>query len=234
MKIDLTYCNAQDVRDILGVEIDDAPDNIINKYITKAQKVVMKHIQVPIINEGMSGNIDGINSTFTAENPFFADTDGSLSINTLDFTVYLWPDEADEFSKVRASISTFNPETGAIILTSAPTDTGTEKITIDYSYYTCKIDWDLVTLATSYYAAMMYVGREFYLVPERVFIGELRLQRTKGEPWETLRREFRRVIDLLVAAPMTKIDYEKMVINPRTTTEQEDSDQTLFQQLGLT
>lgn len=229
------YCTAIEVRDLLGVDIDDAPDALINKYITKAQKIVMKHIQVPIINEEMGGEIksDATNNTFTAENPFWANTTGTLGIGTADFTVYLWTDEDDEFTKTSVSISKFDPVTGKVVLTTAPDSDTYEKITIDYSYYTCKVDWDLVSLATSYYAAMMFIGREFFLVPERVFLGEIRTVRSKGEPWETLRREFRRIIDLLVAAPMTKVDYAKMVINPRSLTSATAEEGTWIQQMDL-
>ena len=211
------YTTEQDVRDILGVNLDDASDDILREFISKAQVIVLKHIQVPIMNELMDGTIDGTNNSFTIDGaPFIADRNYDKQITKADIEVYTWTDADDEATKNSVTVQTFYPDTGLVILETAP-GTTVEQVTISYSYYTCKIDWDLVSLATSYYAAMMWVGRELYLVPERVFLGELRLQRSKGEPWETFRREFRRIIDLIVALPMEKVEYDKMVTDPRDT-----------------
>jgi len=173
----------------------------------------MKFLQVPVLDEGMVGNLDGVNNTFSVMHPFIADTTANTVVNTLDVKIYLWSDPDNEFSKEEITSFSFNPETGVFVLTNVPASTY-EKITCSYSYYTCKIDWKLVELACTYYSAMMWVQRELFLVPSNVYIGNIRTISIK--PWESLRHEFQRTIDLLVAAPMDKVTYRKMVFDPRS------------------
>ena len=209
----MAYTTAQNVRDILGVDSDTAATDIVEGYIEYSQKIVMKFLQVPVLDEEMTGNLDGVNNTYSVMHLFIADTSANTVVNTLDVSIYLWPDSDDEFTKVQVTSFTFNPETGVFVLTDIPASTY-EKITCSYSYYTSKIDWKLVELACTYYSAMMWVQRELFLVPTNVYIGNIRTISSK--PWEYLRHEFQRMIDLLVAAPMDKVTYRKMVFDPRS------------------
>jgi len=206
------YTTPQEIRDLLGVTIEDAPDDILEEFIDKAQHVVIKYWQVQIKDETMTGSINGSNNTFSVSNKFIADTDFDKKITTNDFTIYLWTDEDDPGSRVEATVSTFYPEHGKFVLSSAPS-TDVEKITIDYSYYTKAIDWDLVNLATAYYAGMLWVAREQYLVPETFAIGGIRVRSV--QPWERLREEFFRIVNQITSVPMDYVRYRKMVLAPR-------------------
>lgn len=206
------YTTPQEIRDLLGVSIEDAPDDILEEFIDKAQHVVIKYWQVEVKDEVMSGSINGSNNTFSVSNKFIADTNFDKKITTDDFKIYLWTDASDPGSRTEATLSTFYPEHGKFVLSSAPS-TNIKKITIDYSYYTKAIDWDLVNLATAYYASMLWIAREQYLVPEEFTIGGLRVR--NRQPWERLREEFFRMVNRITAVPMDYVRYEKMVLAPR-------------------
>ena len=221
------YCTTEDVRKILGLDIDDAPNDKLEWYVERAHKEIIKYVQIPIVNEEMSGNIDGKNSTFSADNGFIADTNWDKTISTLDFTIYGWTDADDEFTKVALPCSTFDAVTGKFILSSAP-GTTYKKITIDYSYYTRKIDWNIMEEATMWLAAKKWINREILLSWEDVKIGDLHLKDRKVI--ENVEKEFNRQISLLIAIQMSKVDYEKMVINPRGV----GTKGTTLEEMGLT
>jgi len=207
------YTTPQEIRDLLGVTIEDAPDDILEEFIEKAQHVVIKYWQVEVTEETMKGSINGSNNTFSVSNKFIADTNFDKEITTDDFTIYLWSDEDDPGSRTEATVSTFYPEHGKFVLSSAPSSSEVEKITIKYSYYTKAIDWNLVNLATAYYAGMLWVAREQYLVPETFAIGGIRVRSV--QPWERLREEFFRIVNQITSVPMDYVRYRKMVLAPR-------------------
>jgi len=206
------YGTAQDVRDLLGITIDDADDSILEEFLDKAQRVILHYIQVEVHDEEMTGNINGTNNTFVAKHPWPADTNFDKVIDTSDFKIYGWTKASDPSTKVELSVSTFYPQFAKFVLTEAPSTTY-KKITIDYSYYTKAIDWDLVSLATCYYAGMLWVARELYLVPEDLTIGNVRVR--NRQPWERLREEFLRIVFHLTKLPMDKVSYEKIMRSPR-------------------
>lgn len=206
------YTTPQNIRDILGLEPEDVTDEILDEFIDKAQRVLLHYVQIAVLDETPTGNVDGSNNTFQTIHPFFADIDFDQSISTLDFTIYGWTDEDDPSTKKALSVSTFYPTYGMIVLSTAPAAT-TEKITVDYSYYTQSIDWDLVELATRYYAAKMYVAREMFLVPDQLTIGNIKIR--QNQPWERLHNEFLRIIYHLTTIPMDIVNYSKLVMSPR-------------------
>jgi len=203
------YTTPQEIRDLLGLTVEDADDSILEEFIDKAQKILLKYITVQVIDEEMTGSINGTNTTFSVSHKFIADIDFDKQITTSDFKIYGWKDSDDPGTKVELSVSTFYPEYGIFVLSSPPSSDTYEKITCDYSYYTCKIDWDLVNMATAYYAGMLWVARELYLVPETLAIGNVRVR--TNQPWEKLRTEFKRIIYHLTALPMDIVSYRKIV-----------------------
>jgi len=209
----MVYATPQDVRDIIGLEREDADDEILEKFIVRAQNVVIKYIQVREKDEVMSGSVNGTNTTFSVSNPYIADTNFDEEITTDDFTIYGWGKAGHPDTKTELTCSTFYPEDGIFVLSSAPDSNTYKQITCDYSWYVSRVDWTLVEMATAYYAAFLFVARELYLVPESWGLGNLRIRRT--EPWKLLREDFYKVIDLLVMYPMDKVSYRKMMVAPR-------------------
>lgn len=209
----MAYTNPQNVRDLLGVDLDSASDEVLEKFIGYAQNYIQKLIQIRVIDGKLSGSIDGSNNTFSTKYAFWADVSGDTSITTEDFTVWGWKEDDDPFSRVELQVSTFDPLRGKVVLSSVPNPDNYEKLTMDYSYYTRAIDWELLSLATAWKAAEIWVKREEFLIPESWSLGGKR--HTQRQPWKYFEREVTQIIDKLRALPMDKVTYKKLVFRPR-------------------
>lgn len=207
------YTTQQDVRDLLGLTIDEASDTLLEEFINYAQELIRVYIQSPTIDGKLEGNLNGINTTFSTEHCYFADTSGDTSITTADFKVYGWKDSSDSFSRDELSINTFDPLRGIIVLENAPSKDTYKKLTIDYSYYTKGINWELLALATAWKTAEIWVKREEFLVPESWAIGSKRI--IQRQPWKYFEIEFNRVMNKLRVLPMSVVAYKKLVFRPR-------------------
>jgi len=209
------WTNAQNVRDLLGLDIDTATDNVLEEFIGYAMSYLRKYIQVSIVDGGTSGNINGTNNTFSTYYNYYADISGDTLITTADISVYGWVKNFpyDPFKRAELTISTFDPLRGKIVLTAAPSQDDYGRITVDYSYFTKRIDWELLSLATAWKAAELWVKREEYLVPESYTFGNKRI--TQKQPWKLFEIEVRRLVDKLIALPMDKVTYRKLVFRPR-------------------
>lgn len=218
------WTNAQDVRDLLNVDIDTADDEILEEFIQDAQVQLKKYIQIDVMDEILSGSINGINCSFSVANAYLADTNFDGAITTADFKIYGWPNSDNPLTRVELSVSTFDALRGIFVLATAPLSTEYEQITCDYSYYTKAIDWDLLSQACKWKAAELWVKREEYLVPERIFIGTKRIY--QSQPWKYFEYEVRRLVDKLVRLPMDKVAYSRLVFSPRTGVPEVDSTAT--------
>jgi len=207
------YTTPEDVRDLIGLDPEDAPDNILEDFIEKAQYVVLHHIQTSVRDEVVT--LDTTGNTFSVKNPFIADTNFDEAINSLDVHVYGWVDSSNPISKAELTISTILPDYGFIVITGGTVNLSYEQVTVDYSYYTCDLDWNLLEMATAYYAGMLYVAKEECLVPEDVVIGNIRLRDRRSRSWQRLREEFDRLIFHITAVPIDLVKYRKMVLSPR-------------------
>lgn len=207
------WTNPQNVRDLLGVDIETATDSILEEFIVYAQDYIRKYIQLRVIDGKLSGNINGTNNTFSTQYVYFADVSGDTLITTSDFTIYGWKDRTDPFKRDILTVNTFDPLRGLIVLQTAPDEDTYEKLTIDYSYYTKAIDWNLLSLATAWKAAELWVKREEFLVPETWVMGSKRI--VQRQPWRYFEIEVNRIIDKLRALPMDKVTYKKLVFRPR-------------------
>jgi len=205
-----TYTTPQDIRDLLGLTNDDAKDDILEEFITKSQNIILHYIQVKVIEEEIS--LDSSGKTIVLTNQFLADTNFDKLINTLDVTVYGYVDEDSIETRTTLSLSTIWPENGILKLSSDASSYG--KVTVSYSYYTCSIDWNLVAMATAYYAGMLWVAREEFLVPDELTIGNIKVR--QKQPWNKLREEFNRMIFHLTSVPMDLVNYRKMMVSPRS------------------
>lgn len=214
----MAYTNPQKVRDLLGVNIDDAPDALLSTYIGYGDQIILRSITETVVDEDLDP-VDGSTWIFQTANPFIADRDLNKQINTLDVTCYYVDDDLVKYNLTVASIDGTN---GRIELSTIHPSSflSTINVRIDYQRYICKPDWTLIELASTYYAAFMWVGRELYLVPERYFLGDLRIYGSK--PWEHFKKQFDRLIQVIVNQPISKVEYSKMVINPRSAVEEDE------------
>lgn len=205
------YTTPQNVRDLLGLTIEDAPDDILEEFITKAQNVLLHYIQVKVIEEEVIPDAT-TGTTISLSNQFIADVNFDKNINTLDVTVYGYEDEDSIESRTELSASTIWPENGILKLSADASDY--DKVTVTYSYYTCSIDWDLVDMATAYYAGMLWVAREEFLVPDELTIGNVKVR--QRQPWNKLREEFLRMVFHLTSVPMDIVNYRKIMVSARS------------------
>lgn len=204
------FTTSQDVRDLLGLTIDDASDDILEEFITKAQNIVLHYIQVRVIEEKVT--LDTSGETISLEYQFLADTDFDKQVGTLDVTVYGYPDANNIETRAELDVSSIWPENGILKLSASALDYA--KVTVSYSYYTCAVDWNLVAMATAYYAGMLWVAREEFLVPDELTIGNVKVR--QKQPWNKLREEFNRMIFHLTEIPIDLVQYRKMMISARS------------------
>lgn len=205
------YSTPQDIRDLLGLTNDDAPDAILEEFITKAQNVILHYIQIRVIEEQVV--LDSSGKTIELGYRFLADTDFDKEIGTLDVTVYGYVDSANIETRTELDISIVWPENGILKLSADASDYG--KLTVSYSYYTCAIDWNLVAMATAYYAGMLWVAREEFLVPDELTIGNVKVR--QKQPWDKLRNEFLHMIFHITELPMDLVSYRKIMVSARST-----------------
>jgi hypothetical protein len=201
------YTTAQDVRDLLGLSVGEAPDSVLDELIEKAQKVVVHYVQINVDEEEV--HPDGM--TIVLSHKYLADRDFDMQITSGDVKVYCYPSTNLE-ERYTLPVEKIWPELGVIKLLSVPLSF--TKITVSYAYYTCAIDWNLLSLATAYYAGMLWVAREEFLVPEQLAIGNVRIR--QEQPWDKLRNEFRRIIYHMTEIPMDIVNYKKIMISPRS------------------
>lgn len=223
----MTFTTEQDIRDLLGLTIDDAPDDVLSPFITKAQYVILHYIQIQIQDEVVS--LDTTGTTIALSNQYISDTNFDKVVNASDVKVYGWSDTENVGSRSTLTVSTIYPDHGIVVLSADASSY--DQVTVDYSYYTCAIDWNLLGMAAAYYAGMLWVAKEEFLVPEDLTIGNIRVR--QKQPWDKLRVEFLRMIYHITSIPMDKTNYRKMMrsarsnevfAGPGTTIEREDFD----------
>jgi hypothetical protein len=214
----MAYTTPDKVRKILGIEEDDAPDEILNTFINDATKIIIRRLTVRVINEEPEVGYKTDNTEWYCLQDFIADINGDKVINKDDITVFQWGSLGDESTKTEIEVSSLNPIGGRILLT-IPLPAG-YSITVDYSYYMNQIDWDLVDLAAAYYAAKMWVERELMLVPQTVRIG--RVTTKNYDVWNVCNKEFEKIMHLLFEKAMDKVSYERMVKHARGLTMKEE------------
>lgn len=206
----MLYTTPQDVRDLLGLSVEDADDTILEEFITKAQQVILHYVTIYVDEEEVK--LDSSGQTIRLENQYIADVNFDKIIDANDVVVYGYPTDGDVEGRTRLTISAIWPEEGVIKLAQPATNYA--KVTASYSYYTCAIDWNLISLATAYYAGMLWVAREEFLVPEQLTIGNVRVR--QSQPWDYLRNEFLRIIFHLTSIPMDIVNYRKIMVPSRS------------------
>jgi len=191
------YTTEAKVRELLNLDTTKLPDSVITPFLTKGDQVVIRTITTRVVDEKLKGNIDGTNTTFYTKYKPLADIDADKDIDTADVKVYTWDDEDDPDTKTEVTVSSVDAEDGIIKLVSAPS-IDIAKVTADYSFYTNRIDWELVELATTLYVAYRVVLAELLLIPESYTLGSLRIKWNRRYPaYMDLHRDFLRTIDLI-------------------------------------
>jgi len=171
----MPYATPDEVRElILGVDAEDAPDHVLNRYIEYAQQIVIRDISSRVMDETPTGTIDGSNKLFQLENKYLADLDGDGEVGPNDITVKGWKSDGTYDT---LQVSRVMSDAGMFELQTAP-DSEYTKITVDYAYYQRKVDYELVRLAVQIYSAVLYLIREHSLMPLKFKIGG-----RKGVEW---------------------------------------------------
>jgi len=167
----MAYVTPSEIRDeLLGYDITDAPDSLVNKYITEAQQVLITDISASALEEELKGSIDGSNKEFRVKNYPIADTNGDSVINASDIeSVKGWKDDTNYDT---LTVSKIVAEKGIIILSTAPDPKVYKKITCNYRYYPGFLpDFTLVKLACKIYSTFLFALKEYALMPLRFQVG---------------------------------------------------------------
>ena len=192
----MSYTTPSEVRLRLGLTEDDAPDNIVNKFITDAEHMMLKELSSYRKDEELYGIIDGNNKVFYTENRYIADIDFDQTVDDNDVTVNLWTDSTDPGTKTSTPVTSINALSGAITLTTAPPIATTAKVTCDYRFYFSEIDWTLVNMATAYLAGYMWIIRDRLLLPDSVSFGSMKW-RISFPQWRELYKEYEKIMQRL-------------------------------------
>ena len=172
-----TWTTEDKVRRKIGLNSEDVEDDVITPYIEEAQADMLRDISHSVIDEKLSGNIDGTNTTFSTSYPYIADTNFDLTIDGSDIKVYGWSNEDDPSTKVTLSVSTVHNLYGKIVLSDAPTNI--VKITADYNYYDNPINLADIPETCAYLAAFYYGLSEIVLMPKQWMHGAYRFLKTE-------------------------------------------------------
>jgi len=177
------WCSVSDVRRLCGLSTvptdpDYVSDDLVEYYLGKACLMVKHDVCVEVVNESLSGLIDGSNTTFDVAHTPIADIDYDGTVTASDLIVYGWGDSDDPLSKTVLEVSTVKPYEGRIILSDAPSSTF-EIVTADYCYHMNTIDYTLLGVASGYLAGFLLYTAEYALVPDSFQHGALRLRQVK-------------------------------------------------------
>lgn len=210
----MAYSNASDIRDkILNVTTDDAPDSLLNTYITQADEAILRDLTIRVRNEGLTGSMNGANCTFVTGNYPIADINFDKEVDTSDIAVYGWTIGGNEASKVALTVSSLNPESGLVYLATAPDAETYGNLTIDYSYYNNQIDWTLIEMASQIYAGYLFAAREISLQPARIQMGPLRIEYepTRGVklPHDRLLERYKEILGKIRSRPFERVTMKE-------------------------
>jgi len=181
------YADPRGVRKACGLDEADAPDADLQYYIEMADTLVMENVAIRRIGETLSGNINGINSTFECGHRYIADTDFDCSVSTSEVTVYAWGNRDYLNTRIEWGVGSLDSNEGKIYLSSVP-PASYDVITMDYYFYKNKPSWFLLKRAANFYAAYDYIFSEYLLLPRSVRHGALSW--TQVKPYIDLKQRF--------------------------------------------
>jgi hypothetical protein len=192
----MSVATPSDVRDITGLSPEEADDDKIQGYIDKAYRRFLNDVGIYAIDDVLTGDIDGTNTTFSVNYVPIADRDFDGVAGSLDVEVCQWLTENDLSTKSTLTVSNVNSKYGVITLSSAPSSDADE-LTASYYYYPRHIPESLIIDAVSALAGYLYVLQEFLLIPERLGHGAYRWTHVK--PYMPLWNEYQQIKSMIVA-----------------------------------
>ena len=232
----MPYNTPTEVREICGLTVEAAPDQVLSKYITRSDQALIAALTVRVYNEEMFGDLlrsygaacDGSTKTFYTYRYPLADTNATSTnsqwVWTDDLTVYLWTTKYDESTRTTAAISSINASTGKIVLSTAPSNL-VVWMTADYSYYYNNMNWTILKETAALGAGYRFVRAEYFYVPDSLKLGPLSISwRTTaygtlkgitggGLPHQRLYHAYLEGLNLLRSKIITKtewVDTERM------------------------
>jgi len=170
--------NPMSVRKYTGLDSEDVTNENLKFYIEQANTVVFEDVAVQVIDEHLSGDIDGSNTTFSTHHKYIADTDFDCSNSSVDVTVYKWGTENSLSTREECVVSSINPEEGKIYLKTAPAATY-DVLTVNYYYYKNRPVWHTLKRAADIWAAYEYILSEYLLIPTSLRRGALSWRHVK-------------------------------------------------------
>ena len=202
------------MRDIMALTTIDLSDIDATKWIERAQRIVRSDTGFEVQQGQIIGSQDGSNKTFYLPLSPVGDSDWDLEVTTADVQVWGY---TDEFARTSLAVSSLNPATGAIMLTTAPITSQYTSIVADYVHSWMYEDSESIKLATAMFASYLYLISEFAFAPIQQKFGSLNLVyrgvRTGergmgilGFPYERMMIEYRRIIAQFRTKLMTTID----------------------------
>lgn len=189
----MSAISAEDIRTIIGLDYNEAPDEEIEPHIEISIKECLGENAIRVLDEEISGTIDGINNKFTTAHSFIADSNFDGVIDSSDIDVYGWLDYSDPLTKVKLDVQSVDGRYGIIVLTTSP-DESFKKITCDYWYYREYPDPTLMKNACAVLCAYKFVLSYYLLIPIWLSHGALRYRIER--PYEQLRIEYERIKEL--------------------------------------
>jgi len=198
------YSNPEEVRKRIGLKSGDVPDDDIIPFLGDAQKEVLDQIAIYQFDEDTTGDIDGVNTTFTLKHYPIADSNFDRLVNTADVEVYKWGDKDTIETKETVTVSTLYPDQGIMILSSAPASTY-DIVVASYWYYPRHIKLNRIHKVVALLAGYYYVRSELLLLPRRWAQGAYRFE--SGTPAEDLLKEYYRALELVVGREHIKQEH---------------------------
>jgi len=192
------------VREYIGLTSSDAPDNLLEQYIARAQREFLNDVAVYVRDDTLTGNIDGVNSTFWLTYPHVADRNFDGEVDEEDIKVYKWGKAGSLDLRETVTVASFDPVYGKVVLSEAPASTY-DVVTATYYYYPREIDENLIPEAVACLAAFYYVMREFLLIPERLSHGAYRFSHAR--PYMVLLDQYYRIRDIMLGKIHTKGEH---------------------------
>ena len=207
----LGYASVIEVRNLTGLTTNDIENTELEDLIDLATKMIIEELTIAVINEELSGNINGTNTTFSVAHYPIADTNGDMQVTGSDVTVYAWTDEDDPSTKSSVSVDQVFPLDGIVVLENPPS-TNIKKLTIDYAYTLEEsINWDLVKLACSWLTAYLFCIKKFTTVPESVVRGPIRF-RYYTKPYNEYLNNYYRIMSLIKSKNHIKKEHSSMTL----------------------
>lgn len=194
----MTWTTPESVRVVIGLSADLAPDAEIMPYIYRAQRDLLHDVALYVRDDVLTGDRNGVNTTFNLTHKFIADRNFDKTITQLDLDTYQWVTANSISTRSAMTLSTVDPFYGYIVSSIAPAS-NIEQVTATYYYYQDEIDTEVLHEACSFLAGFYYVMAEYLLIPPQLSHGAYRYKSINENTYQVLWKEYERLKELLTA-----------------------------------